>query len=415
MVVHSATLAINEKLQARREAGHKVVHLGFGEAGLPVLPEVADVLRGAVHRNGYGPVTGSPRVRGAVAGFFTRRGVATSADQIVTAPGSKALLYALIASLPGDVVVPRPSWVSYAAQVALAGKRVISVPVPVEAGGVPDPDLLEAALTEAREHGLKPGVVILTLPDNPTGTVASEELVRRVCEVAAAHDLAIVSDEIYRDLADDPASVPSPSNLAPERVFTTSGLSKSMALGGWRIGVARFPRGALGERTLADVIGVASEVWSSLAEPMQEVAAYVFDDPAEVTAHIAASRTLHRRVATAVHRDFTEAGAVCRPPTGAFYLYPDLERLRASLARRGVTGADSVSELLLDEYGIGVLSGTAFGDDPGALRFRVATSLLYGANDEQRWESLRAERPEELPWIAAARSRLQDCLRALAG
>ncbi|MCQ4082525.1 pyridoxal phosphate-dependent aminotransferase [Streptomyces sp. RB6PN25] len=413
MVAHSATLAINERLAARRAAGERVVHLGFGEAGLPVLPSVATTLAEAVGRNGYGPVVGSARVRDAAAGHLSRRGLATVGDQMVLAPGSKALLYALVAALPGDVVLPRPSWVSYAAQAAIAGKHAITVPTPRGAGGVPDPDLLDATLRSARMRGREPGVLILTLPDNPTGTIADAETVRRVCEVAEAHDLTVVSDEIYRDLAYDPQRVPSPASYVPERCFVTGGLSKSMALGGWRIGFARFPAGELGTRALDEVTGLASEVWSSLAAPMQEVAAHVLDDPADVTAHIAASRALHERVNKAVHAEFAAVGAVCRPPQAAFYHYPDLEPLRPALARFGITDADSLAGHLLDEHGVGVLSGAVFGDDPRALCFRVATSLLYGETDEQRWQALRSSDPEQLPWIADALAALRTALRSL--
>jgi aspartate aminotransferase len=415
VVAHSATLALNERMAARRAAGRPVVHLGFGEAGLPVLPAVAAVLRAAVGRNSYGPVAGSLRVREAVAGWFGRRGTPTGPDQVVVAPGSKALLYSLIASLPGDVVLPTPSWVSYAAQAALAGRSVLGVPVPAGAGGVPDPELLGAALRQARDAGRRPGILVLTLPDNPTGTVAGPDLVARVCEVAAEYDLAIVSDEIYRDLCHEPGRLRSPATLAPERCFVTGGLSKSMALGGWRIGFARLPAGPLGERTMTAVVGVASEVWSALAAPMQEAAAYVLDDPPEVTAHVAASRELHRRVATAVYEDLVSLGVRCRPPQAAFYLYPDLAPARDRLAGHGLTDADSVAERLLDRYGVGVLSGTAFGDEPSALRFRIATSLLYGAGDDERWQALRSDRPQDLPWIVSARTRFRSALHDLIG
>ena len=412
MVAHSATLAINERLAARRAAGEPVVHLGFGEAGLPALPTVTEVLKNSAHLNGYGPVVGSPRVREAVAGHFGRRGLRTAADQVVTAPGSKALLYALIAALPGDVVLPRPSWVSYAAQAALAGRGVLWADIAAEAGGVPDPDKLADLLRQARNQGHKPGILVLTVPDNPTGTVASARLVKRVCAVAEEYDLTVIADEIYRDLAYRPDDVVSVADHLPERCFVTGGLSKNMALGGWRIGFARFPANDLGARTLDAVIGVASEVWSSLAAPMQEVAAYVLDEPAEVTAHIDASRALHRSVSTAVYRVFTDAGATCREPGAAFYVYPDLGPMW-NVAE--VDGADAVAEYLLSRFGIGVLSGAAFGDDPAALRFRVATSLLYGDTDEQRWAALHSADPTALPWIADALTTVTDALGAVRG
>jgi aspartate aminotransferase len=406
----SATLAVNERVQARIAAGAPVLHLGFGEAGLPVLPGVAERLGAAAGANGYGPVAGSREVREAAAAYFERRRLPTAADRILVAPGSKALLYALLNVLPGDVVLPRPSWVSYAAQAALAGKRVLDVPIAEMAGGVPDPDALRATL--ARHDG--PAILVLTLPDNPTGTLAPAALVEEVCAVAGEHEVLVVCDEIYRDLAYDPDAFLSPAALLPERTFLTSGLSKNMALGGWRIGFCRLPDGPLGAEAEVALSGMASEVWSSLAAPMQQAAAYVLGEPDEVREHIARSRALHRRVATAAHERVVAAGALCRPPSGAFYLYPDLEPLRPALARRGVETGAQLAELLLERYDVAVLRGEAFGDDPRALRFRMATSLLYGASDEQRWEALLAEDPLVLPWIADALERLGETLRALA-
>src|SRR5262245_27057240 len=275
VVPPSATLAADQRVRARIEGGAPVLHLAFGEAGLPVPAGVIEQLAAAAHHNAYGPVAGSPRMRTAAAGYFERRGVPTAPDQIVVAPGSKPLLFGLLTILPGDVVLPRPSWVSYAAQAALAGKEVIGVEIGEGAGGVPDPAALRAALDRARSEGRRPGVLVLTLPDNPTGTLAPRRLVEETCEIAAAHGLLIVSDEIYRDLSHEPADFCSPAEVARERTFVTSGLSKSMALGGWRIGFARLPDGSLGADAHGALTGLASEVWSSLAAPMQRAAAYV--------------------------------------------------------------------------------------------------------------------------------------------
>ena len=409
----SATLATNERVQARLAAGAPVLHLAFGEAGLPVLPGVAERLGAAAGENGYGPVAGSPAVRQAAAGYFERRGLPTGPEQVLLAPGSKALLYALLSVLPGDVVLPRPSWVSYAAQAALAGKRVIDVPIAADAGGVPDPAVLREALSAARARRHEPAILVLTLHDNPTGTVASASLMQEVCEVAQDHRLLIVCDEIYRDLAYDRDALCSPATLMPDHVFVTNGLSKSMALGGWRIGFCRVPQGRLGADAARALTGVASEVWSSLAAPMQHAATYVLDEPHDVRDHVARSRRLHRLVTSAAYERVIAAGARCRAPAGAFYLYPDLEPLRPMLAEQGVSTGAQLAALLLERHDVAVLEGEAFGDDPSGLRFRMATSLLYGSNEEQRWAALGADDPVALPWIAGALERLGETLRAL--
>lgn len=413
MITKSATLAVNEKIAVRRRRGEQVVHLGFGEAGLPVLPSVAQALQHAVTHNAYGPVVGSQRAREAAAGYFARRGIPTRAEQVVFGPGSKALLYGVLRSVPGDLILPTPSWVTYAAQAALTGKKVVRVPIPVQAGGVPDPEQLEPALERARRGGADPRILIVTLPDNPTGTTAGDALLTAVCDIADRHDLLVVSDEIYRDLAHDGSDHLSPATLLPERTVVTGGLSKNMALGGWRIGFARLPEGPVGQHLSEDLVGVASEIWSSLAMPMQEAAAYVLGEPEEVVAHIAASRRLHARVCRAVFEVFRDAGARCREPDAAFYLYPDLSHLRTSWAPHGIATGQDFADLLLERHGVAVLAGEHFGDVATAYRFRVATSLLYGQTDEQRWEALRSENPVALPWISAAIAHLRSALAAV--
>jgi aspartate aminotransferase len=410
----SATLAINERIERRIRAGGDVLHLAFGEAGLPVLPSVAEVLARAAPRAGYGPVAGSLEARAAAAGYCERRGVPTAPEQILLAPGSKPLLYALLSVLPGDVVIPQPSWVSYAAHAALAGKRTLRVPIGPAAGGVPDPAALEEALGAAGRDGLRPGVLVLTLPDNPTGTQPAPALVEAVCRVAERHGLLIVADEIYRDLAHDPGAFRGPAEIVPERTFVTNGLSKSMALGGWRIGFARMADGPLGAEARSAVGGVAGAVWSALAAPMQEVAAYVLNEPEDVRERISRSRALHRAVAAAAHREVAAAGVGCRPPSGGFYLYPDLESRRPALEALGIRTGAELAEHLLERHDVGVLAGEAFGDEPAGLRVRMATSLLYGSSDEERLRALDADDPAGLPWIRGALDRLRATLDALA-
>ena len=131
-------------------------------------------------------------------------------------------------------------------------------------GGSCDPAALEAAVRASRRAGQPIGAVLVTLPDNPTGRLASPEAIRELCAVAERNDLIIISDEIYRDLVHDPcARFLSPAAVAPERTVVTTALSKNLAVGGWRIGVARMPDGAAGAALRERVLGIASEIWSA--------------------------------------------------------------------------------------------------------------------------------------------------------
>jgi aspartate/methionine/tyrosine aminotransferase len=386
-----------------------VLPLAFGEAGLPVLPALERQLSIAAGRGAYGPVAGSADLREAAAGYWRRRGLPADPGLIVAGPGSKPLLYGLLLAMGGGVVVPRPSWVSYAAQTRLMGAEPIFVPTPPGEGGVPDPEALREAVTRERTAGHDVSCIVVTLPDNPTGTLARPETVRRVCEVARELDLIILADQIYRDLVfDRNADFPCPSRYAPERTVITTALSKHLALGGWRIGVALLPEALAGLRD--QLAGVASEIWSSTSGPTQQAAAYAFAEPPEINERVAASRRLHETVVRAMAERFTAAGAHVPAPQGGFYLYPDFDDLRDRL---GVHTSPELAGLLLDRYGVGVLPGSAFGEPPEAMRLRVATSLLYGETDEQRLTALTAADPCGLPWIAAALDRATEVLTDL--
>jgi aspartate aminotransferase len=412
----SATLAANEALAARRRRGQPVLPLAFGEAGLPVPPSLRAALSEATARNAYGPVAGLPALRNAAAGYWQRRGLPTAPDAVICGPGSKPLIFAVLMAIGADVAVPGPSWVSYAAQADLIGARCHFVPARSGEGGICDPGRLEATIREARSAGRRIGSVIVTLPDNPTGRLAMPETVRALCAVAAAHDLVIISDEIYRDLIHEPAApVVSPAAVAPERTVVTTALSKSLALGGWRIGVARVPDGPLGTSLREAVLGIGSEIWSAPAAPIQQAAAHAFGEPPDISERISRSRSLHARVVRAVADRCGAAGLLVPPPQAAFYLYPDFEPWRGHLrASRQVSTGAGLARHLLDRYGAGVLPASAFGESERALRVRVATGLLYGDTDAQREAALQAADPLALPWIAASLDRLEEILADLA-
>jgi len=288
----------------------------------------------------------------------------------------------------------------------------LEVPVPAGHGGLPDPERLEAELDGAEARGIDPRILVVTLPDNPTGSLPPDDIVDAVCEIADRRELVIVSDEIYRDLAHDGRSVASPASRLPDRTIVTSGLSKSLALGGWRIGFARLPATAEADGWMDTMRGVGSEVWSAMGTPMERVAALALDEPDEVVAHISRSRRLHQTVATAIRSLFVEGGAIVPELGGGFYLYPDLEARRAELATVDVHTGAEFSRFLLAEHGVAVLRGEAFGDDVEAFRFRVATSLLYGDGDQRR-ATLDADDPLALPWITEALERLTAALADL--
>jgi aspartate aminotransferase len=410
----SATLAAHETMDARRRRGEPVLPLAFGEAGLPAHRTLRAALARAAGCNSYGPVAGHAALREAAAGYWARRGLPTDAETVVCGPGSKALLFGLMAAIGGDVAVTRPSWVSYAAQAALSGRKAHFVP---GAGGVPDADQLARAVMAARAAGNPIRSVIMTLPDNPTGLLAPAAAVRSLCSVAEAHNLVVISDEIYRDLVHDPdAPFTGPAVISPERTVVTSGLSKNLALGGWRLGVARLPAGGFGRDLRDRLLGIGSEIWSAPAGPVQQAAVLAFSEPPELAGRVALSRRLHGSVARAVAHRFAGTGAAVPAPQAAFYVYPDFSPLAdVLLGRHGITSDEGLAGILLHKYGVGVLPGSAFGEQSGRLRLRVATAMLYGDTDAERHAALNSADPCSLPWIAASLARLEEVLADLTG
>ncbi|GAB3311706.1 aminotransferase class I/II-fold pyridoxal phosphate-dependent enzyme [Epidermidibacterium keratini] len=405
----SPTLAINEEIARRRASGLPVIALGFGEASVPVLPELVDRLREHAWRAAYGPVAGVDELRESIAGYLKRRDIAADPQTVVAAPGSKPILFAIIRALAGPIGLPRPSWVSYAAHVELAGFDAPRVPALAGEGGLPDPDELDTLAAARRAEGRPLVGVLITLVDNPTGTCASPEAVRRLCDVAERHGLAIVSDEIYRDVV-HPGQPPvvSPAAIAPDISYVTGGLSKSLAVGGWRLGFARFPSTADGQRVQREATRAASEIWSAAAMPVQYAAAWALEDPPQVQARIADANRLHGVVANEVTRRFVDAGAEVTAPTGAFYLYPRFES-----GTGGAQTSEQLAGVLLDEHGVATLPGTAFGDLPERLTLRIATPMLYGQDLDQRQAALDADDPLSLPWIAADLDAISIALAAV--
>lgn len=409
----SPSLATNELVRARIAAGRPVLNLAFGDAGLPIHPALARALAAAADLNAYGSVAGEPGLRRSVARYWARRGFDTDPGRIVVGPGTKPLLFALLLALPGDVVLPQPSWSSYEPQARLARKQVVRVPAPPEAGGVPDPALLPDALDEARRGGADPRILVLTVPDNPTGTVAPAEVVAEVARIAVEYELVLLSDEMYRDLVHEPAAFSSPLEHAPVETIVTGGPSKSLALGGWRLGTVRLPESQLGREVRRGLSAVASELWSCVPSPIVRAAVLAYDEPSELVEFVRDGLRLHAQVVRALHREVVEAGLECRPPGAAFYLYPELRAPSAD-----VRTSEELAARLLEEADVAVLPGTAFGDDPETLAFRASTSLLYGATADERREAMEAAREgaaAELPRVADALGRVRAALEALRG
>lgn len=374
----SPTLAINEAVAARKAAGQSILHLGFGEASFPLHPLLNEAFTRAARQTSYAPVPGLPALRQAIADYLNRtRDLNISPEFVAVAPGSKPLLYALLQILEGDVLLPSPSWVSYAPQARLANRRVYIVEADPRDHHRLSRESLAATLADARREGADPRILVVNTPSNPTGGMFSREDSEAIATWAREEGITLISDEIYAELAHGWREHYSPASFYPEGCIVTGGISKAFSAGGWRLGYAAIPSGVAGKRVMSSLQALASEIWSSASTPVMQAAITAYSPNDELTTYVQASARLHGHVTSRLYETLASLGIDCPRPAGAFYLYPDFAPFRNSLQQRGITTGDQLARHLIDEWSIATLPGTAFGEQPNALRLRLATSMLF--------------------------------------
>ena len=373
----SATLSVNEAVAKRRAAGRETIHLGFGEASFPLHPLLATALAEAAKSTAYAPVLGIPKLRKAIAEYLARkRGLAFSSDQIIVAPGSKPLLYALLQVLEGDLLLPVPSWVSYAPQARLAGRKVIGVETDSADCHSITPHALSQAMLQARRNGANPRILIVNSPSNPTGSMFARADVEAIALWAREEGITLISDEIYAELAHGWREHVSPASFYPEGCIVTGGLSKAFSAGGWRLGYAALPPTSAGTMAMVALRSLASEIWSSTTTPVQEAAFVAYSPDESIEQYVHQSALVHGYLADRLYTSLADLDVPCPRPAGGFYLYPDFSPWRSTLASMGIKTGSELVHYLLEEWDIATLPGSAFGEPPESLRLRLSTSLL---------------------------------------
>ncbi|MFF2196933.1 aminotransferase class I/II-fold pyridoxal phosphate-dependent enzyme [Streptomyces sp. NPDC058157] len=386
------------------------------EPGLPVLPELRAVLAGAADRAAPEPPGGGEAVREAACRHWARRGLPTEPEYVAAGPGAPALLLALLGAYGGDVMLPRPCPAWWTPQVRLLGRRAYHVPTPAECGGVPDPYALLETVRRVRAEGGDPRVLLLSVADDPTGTVPPPEMLREACEAAETAGLFVVSDESWRDTVHRPHDtlVLSPAEMLPDTAAVLTDLSGALLPGGWPAAVARFPATPRGTWLRARTLDILTATGALPAGPVAVAAAHALEEPDAVAGRAYAAAALHGVVAAAVHRELLAVGALARPPQAGRHLYADLTPLRAGLARHGVGDAMELEDWLGARLGSPTPGGQRFADDLGALRVRLSTGPLLGATPQERLVALGSRAPLELPHVRGALDLLGSVLAGLA-
>ncbi|OUC79318.1 aminotransferase class I/II-fold pyridoxal phosphate-dependent enzyme [Streptomyces swartbergensis] len=383
--------------------GHGPVRFGppIPDDGLPVLPELSTVLAAAASRGDHEPVGGGPALREAACGYWDRRGLRCDPGRVAAGPGAPALLLALTAALGGDVLVPRPCAAWWAPYARLLGRPAFHVPTPPESGGVPDPYALLETVRRVRAEGGDPRLVVLSVADDPTATVAPPELLHETVEAAQEEGLHLVSDETWRDTLHDPHDTVllSPAEMLPDRVTVVTDLAGALLPPGWPAAVARFPAGADADGLHARVLDVLTALDARVAAPIAAAAAYALREPEAVTARVTTAVRLHARLAAEAHAAVVAAGALARPPQAGRHLYVDLSPLSPALTAHGVGDTQELEDFLSARLSMPAPGGHRFGDELETPRVRLSTGALLAGSDTERAECLTSPTPLELPHV----------------
>ncbi len=379
-IAESATLAVDAKAKAKKAAGEDVVGFGAGEPDFPTPPAVVAAAERACadprnHR--YTPAGGMPELKAAIVAKTARdSGYAVTPAQVLVTNGGKQAVYQAFATLldPGDeVLLPAPYWTTYPEAIKLAGGVPVDVVTTEDQGYRVTVEQLEAARTERTK------VLLWCSPSNPTGAVASPAEVEAVGRWALEHGIWVVADEIYEHLVYGDAEHVSMPVVVPELADTcvvVNGVAKTYAMTGWRVGWMVGP---------VDVIKAATNLQSHATSNVNNVAqvAAVEALSGDLSAVAEMRAAFDRRRQTMVRMLNEIPGVTCPVPEGAFYAYPSVKGVLGK-SLRGRTPQDSVelAELVLDEVGVAVVPGEAFGT-PGYFR------LSYALGDDDLEKGVR--------------------------
>jgi aspartate aminotransferase len=369
----SPTTAMTDRATALREQGRDIISLSVGEPDFATPPHVIEAAKAALDAGDtkYTPVTGTARLKRAAALHFQRDlGIDADPKSIIVTAGGKQAIFEALAATVGDgdeVIIPAPWWVSYPQMVRFCGGTVVPLATRAEEAFRFRPAELEALITPRTKW------VLLNSPGNPTGAVFPAEVLQGIAEVLRRqpHVMAL-SDDIYAPLIYTGAAHGTLAALCPdlaERVCTVSGVSKSHAMTGFRIGVASGPA------WLIEAMGrLQSNSTGNAASISQAAAVAAFEGPQDF---LSGWRQRFR-----ARRDLVVAAIKAIPglstpvPEGAFYCFVDATPLMGRFAD------DDALALHLLEHGLAVVAASAFGGKNG---FRIS----FAADEAVLQEAMR--------------------------
>ena len=370
----SPTIAVTNKAQELKAAGKDVIGLGAGEPDFDTPQNIKDAAKAAIDagKTKYTAPDGIPELKAAICAKFQRdNGLGYQPAQVSVGTGGKQILYnALMATLnPGDeVIIPAPYWVSYPDMVLLAGGEPVAVECGIESSFKMTPEQLEAAITPKTKW------LIFNSPSNPTGAGYTWDELKALTDVLMRHpQVWVMTDDMYEHLCYGDFTFCTPAQVEPElydRTLTCNGVSKAYAMTGWRIGYAAGP-----VELIAAMRKIQSQSTSNPCSISQWAAVEALNGTQDYIP--VNNKVFVRRRDMVVDMLNAADGIECPMPEGAFYVYPSIAGCIGKTTPAGVeiTDDEVFATALLEEKGVAVVFGAAFGLSPN---FRVS----YATSDE---------------------------------
>jgi len=358
----SSTLLINETSRKLEDQGKKIFKFGFGQSPFKVPESIVEELKNNAHQNKYLPMQGLLELRKAVAKYTsTKKNYNYKSENVIIGPGSKELMFLLHVIFDGEIILPAPSWVSYAPQAILGRNKIQILQTKRENNWFPTALEIEEIILKDKNKNY---LLFLNSPNNPSGQVC--ENLEEIAIVAKKYNLIILSDEIYSELTFQ-NNYKSISSFCPEKTIISTGLSKWCGAGGWRLGYFIIPNNL---NEIKDKINVlASETFSAVSAPIQHAAIKAYEN--DHSNYINESRNILKAVGNYVYENLQSNKVLINKPQGGFYLMPEFLNKKFS-------SSSEMCESILNNTGVALLPGSDFGFDKKKMLARLSFTDFDG-------------------------------------
>ncbi len=358
----SSTLKINEISRELEIKGEKIFKFGFGQSPFQIPLDIVNELKNNAHQNKYLPMQGLKELRETIAKYVsTKKDYNYNSKNVIIGPGSKELMFLLQVLFEGEIILPAPSWVSYAPQAILGRNKIQTIQTTRENNWFPTGTEIEQVILKDKKKNY---LLFLNSPNNPSGQVCKN--LEEISQIAKKYNLIILSDEIYSELSFE-EGFKSIASFCPEKTIISTGLSKWCGAGGWRLGYFIIPNTL---NDLRDAINVlASETFSSVSAPIQYAAITAYSN--DHSEYINNSKNILRAVGNYVYENLKSNKVIINKPQGGFYLMPEF-------SNKSFSTSSKMCDNLLKETGVALLPGLDFGFDEKRMLARLSFTDFNG-------------------------------------